>query len=346
MELHMSDLSNLKFPSGRAASQIKKDAKRLKKSSGITLTEALNQCANENGMDLPWDQAINALKRNALFASIIMEEQLYLNDQFKPSKDFFEAINKARGLPPKRSQPSLTIDLSLLSSHVYETLICHPIYDRFIKRFMQLADFDFQVNLPHKVARYKGEDWRFKIKYDGFSGDGDKPSNDIWCEFKEWLMQFGSTQRLNITERIEEPTYSHLVTQSFWQWTWIKFVNKLEFDVDKALYCQMVNSELPFEEVQWLNTDLSKLLELQDQTDSHQATARFEYTLNGETETVTSQTQGSMQDYSVQIRTLQLYTSALNSIMRSHELTKPAIPMKLINIEMGKELFFGHTRTR
>ncbi|MUJ20419.1 hypothetical protein [Aliivibrio fischeri] len=341
----MSDLSYLKFPSGRSVEQIKKDAKRLRKSQDITLTEALNQCASENGIGLPWDKAVEQLKRKALSASIL-EEQIHLNSYYMPSKNYFDLLNKARVLPPKGATSSLTINLSLLPSHVYETLLCHPTYNRLIERFMQFSDFEIEVKHPHRTARYKGDDWHIDFKFDGFLGKGDKPYNNAWQELRSWLLQFGTTQRIRISQRIDKPFYSQLVTQTHCEWTPLDFVNQLEHDVDRALYCQMVNAELPFEKVQWQNTDLSKLMELQDQPDSYQATALFEYTLNGELDTVSSQSQGSVQDYNIRIRTLQLYTSALNMVMRHHQLTDPNILMKLRNIKMGEQLFFGHTRTR
>ena len=55
----------------------------------MTLTEALNQCASENGIALPWDKAVEQLKRQAVSASIL-EEQIYLDSHFKPSNDYFE----------------------------------------------------------------------------------------------------------------------------------------------------------------------------------------------------------------------------------------------------------------
>ncbi|MGF1827528.1 hypothetical protein [Vibrio splendidus] len=341
----MSDQSNLKFPSGRSVQQIKKDAKRLKKSQDITLTEALNQCANENGINLPWAQAVEELKRRYLNA-LILKERIAVEQHYIPTERFFDLRNKTTIYPKKESQASLKIDLSLLPSHVYETLLCHPLYIRFVERFMRFDDFDFKVKHPHRTARYKGENWRLEITFDGYSGEGNKLYNDVWLEFREWLMQFGSTQRIHVTERIDKPSYSKLVTQTHWEWTPLDFVNKLVRDVDRAFYCQMIKAELPFEKVQWQNTDLSELMKLQDQPESYQATALFEYTLNGEVDTVSSQSQGSVQDYNILIRTLQLYTSALNTVIRHYQLIEPNIPMKLRNIKMGEQLFFGHTRTR
>lgn len=341
----MSDLSNLKFPSGRCVGQVKKDAKRLKKSQGITLTEAQNQCACDNGISLPWDQAIEELKRRALFASLL-QEQIAFDQLYMPSEEFIDLMNRNVIYPPKHSQPSLTIDLSLLPSHVYETLLCHPLYIRFIERFMQFTDFDLKVKHPHRMARYKGDNWRFEITFDGYSGEGDKSCNDVWAEFRSWVLQFGSTQRIHISERIDNPSYSRLATQTHWEWTPLDAVNELELDVDRAFYCQMIDDGFDFASIIWHHCNFTELERAKESFDSHQATARFEYTLDGKTDTISSQTQGEISEYNAQIRTMQLYISALNTVMRHHGLTATNIPMKLLNIEMGKELFFGVTQIR
>ncbi len=342
---YMSDLSNLKFPSGRTVQQLKKDAKRLKKSAGITLTEAQNLCAKENGISLSWDKAIEEIKQLA-FSKSLLDEQIFVDNCFRPSKDYFDLLNQTGGFPPKRDYPSLEINLSRLPSHVYESLLCHPKYIHFIESFMALSDFKLEVKHPHRTARYLGEDWRFDIKFDGFSGEGDKPCNAMWREFKDWIMQFSTTNRVMITERIDSPSYAKLVTQTLQSWTLLDFANKLKLDVDRAFYCQIVNDALPIEQVQWRNTDLTVLFNLHDEFESHMTTALFEYSLNGEVDTVASQTQGSMQDYNIVIRTLQLYMSALNSVMRHYKLNEPSLPMKLLKVEMGKELFFGVTQVR
>tara|TARA_B100000446_G_scaffold184352_1_gene206197 strand:- start:68047 stop:69084 length:1038 start_codon:yes stop_codon:yes gene_type:complete len=59
------NVERLKFPSGRPVGSARKDAKKLSKIEKITLTEAQDKTASANGMDLPWDQAIEALKAEA-----------------------------------------------------------------------------------------------------------------------------------------------------------------------------------------------------------------------------------------------------------------------------------------
>lgn len=341
----MNDISNQKFPSGRTVQQVKKDAKRLKKSSNITLTEALSQCAQMNGIAMPWDAAMRELKRRALFASML-EEQIAFNKRLMPSQEYIDLVKKTALYPTKLDVASLSINLERLPNHVYETLICHPIYLFFIERFMQVANLDLKVTHPHSSARYMGEDWRLDITYDGYSGEGEKPCHAIWSEFKDWLMQFGSTQRVHVTQRVDDATYTKLVTQTLHTWSTLDFANKLEFDVDRALYCQMAHGAFPMYKVKWRSVDFSLLEDLPRQPNSHQATALFEYTLDGDTDTVAGMSQGSIQDYDVTTRALQLFTSALNTTMRHYKLTDPNIPMKMLNIKMGETLYFGVTQVR
>lgn len=55
----------LTFPSGRPVGSARKDAKKLSKLKSITLIEAQNQIAVENGLAMPWDKAIASMKANA-----------------------------------------------------------------------------------------------------------------------------------------------------------------------------------------------------------------------------------------------------------------------------------------
>ncbi|WP_415886592.1 hypothetical protein ACMXYO_01080 [Neptuniibacter sp. QD37_6] len=60
----MSNTKNnsLVFPSGKTVAQIKKDAKQLKKSEGISTTNALDILAKRNGMKCSYKDAVEALK--------------------------------------------------------------------------------------------------------------------------------------------------------------------------------------------------------------------------------------------------------------------------------------------
>lgn len=60
----MSAFDLLVFPSGRSVGNCRKDAKRLVRSSGIALHDALNRVAAENGLALPWAKALLALSSN------------------------------------------------------------------------------------------------------------------------------------------------------------------------------------------------------------------------------------------------------------------------------------------
>jgi len=333
----MSTTNHLKYPSGRSVQQVKKDAKRLKKSRNITLTDALNSCAKDNGIDLPWDKAIQELKKRALFA-VIHEENLALQQRFMPSKEYLALIKRAASYPPKQSNAFLFLDLSALPVHVHQTLLVHPIYLQFIERFMQFTDFDLLVKQPHKAFSNRDDSWYLFASFDGYSGEGDKPFVDTWLEFKDWLMQFGSTHRVRVSERISEPSVSSLVTQTHHEWTPLDFVNKLDLDVDKALYCQMAGADIPFEKIEWGHTDLKVVMSEQSPMPSGQTVALFEYTFNGKVDTVANEKVCSVKNNNIQTRTLMHYTGALNAVMRHHNLSDPRIPFKLLTLDVGKEL--------
>ena len=58
----MSDLDLLHFPSGRSVGNCRKDAKRLSRKKQISLNQALDQIAEENGVSLPWGKAMALVK--------------------------------------------------------------------------------------------------------------------------------------------------------------------------------------------------------------------------------------------------------------------------------------------
>lgn len=58
----MSDFEHLQFPSGRSVGNCRKDAKRLSRDQEISLNEALDQVARQNGVPLPWARAIETLR--------------------------------------------------------------------------------------------------------------------------------------------------------------------------------------------------------------------------------------------------------------------------------------------
>lgn len=333
----MSTTNHLKFPSGRSVQQIKKDAKRLKKSRNITLTEAQNSCAKDNGIDLPWDKAIEVLKQKSL-SRAIFEENLALQQLYAPSKAYLDLIKRSASFPAKQSKASLFLDLSSLPEHVHQTLLGHPIYLQFIERFMQFTDFDLLIKQPNKAEWNMDDNWCLFVSFDGYSGEGDKPFNNTWAEFRDWLMRFGSTHRIRVSERINDPGISKLHTQTHPEWTPLDFVNKLELDVDKALYCQLAGPNIPFEQIEWKHMDLRVLMSKQSPMSSNQTVALFEYTLNGKVDTVASEKVWSAKGNKIQARTLMLYTSALNAVMRHHNLTDPRIPFKLLALDADKEL--------
>ena len=67
----------LLFPSGLSVSEIKKSAKKLKKQSSLTQTQALQQLASDNGLDLSWEKALVHLRNywGSYFAEFIYQEE-------------------------------------------------------------------------------------------------------------------------------------------------------------------------------------------------------------------------------------------------------------------------------
>lgn len=57
-----------RFPSGASIDQVKKDARKLAKSTGLSLHEALDQAAAEHGAQVPWNriQECNRLANSPL----------------------------------------------------------------------------------------------------------------------------------------------------------------------------------------------------------------------------------------------------------------------------------------
>lgn len=54
---------NLLFPSGRSVKRVKQDAKKLKSQSNLTNAQALRKCAANEGIDLPWEKALDKLRQ-------------------------------------------------------------------------------------------------------------------------------------------------------------------------------------------------------------------------------------------------------------------------------------------
>ncbi|EMY6611272.1 MULTISPECIES: hypothetical protein [Vibrio] len=67
----------LRFPDGKAVSQIKKEAKRLKKTSDLSHSQVLRQLAKDSGIDLPWEKALKQLRSywDSHFAEFIFQEE-------------------------------------------------------------------------------------------------------------------------------------------------------------------------------------------------------------------------------------------------------------------------------
>jgi hypothetical protein len=71
------NIQQLKFPSGRTVARCKQDAKHLVKelklsNSSITLNEALNQVAVQNGLNVFWDKALKKIEKDNIDNPLIL----------------------------------------------------------------------------------------------------------------------------------------------------------------------------------------------------------------------------------------------------------------------------------
>lgn len=67
----------LRFPNGTTVSEIKKQAKKLKKETGKSHSQVLRQLTKDCGIDLPWEKALNQLRTywDSHFAEFIFQEE-------------------------------------------------------------------------------------------------------------------------------------------------------------------------------------------------------------------------------------------------------------------------------
>lgn len=99
----MSQYNLLKFPSGRAVGNIKKDAKRLRNETGKTLNECLDILAKANGGSLPtWSENLaalvpsTALKRKTCHSEMTMDDLLALSQKYPAISQYGMGISNLR----------------------------------------------------------------------------------------------------------------------------------------------------------------------------------------------------------------------------------------------------------
>lgn len=338
----MSQVNQLVFPNGRSVSQTKKDARRLKNQSNISLTEALNQCARNNGIDLNWDKAIEALKEAqsipaSSLSRLLLEEDLAMQSHFRPSDNFYDLLEKTRVYPPKSNYPSLRVDLSSLPQHVYQTLMAHPSYRKHIESFLKLNDFNLEILHPNSDARNDGDNWNIKVRYDGYSENSLELGNNRWVAFRNWLTRFSRSTRIDISERMKEPGYVHYACQSFYNKT--DYANQLESDVDRALFYQMCHKDINFRELKWRLVDFSVLGDdVADNFSEAKVVARFDYQTVKESDIMFSDSIWSSCEYPLSVRVAQLYVSAIADLMKQLSEPELGIESKLVELNTGKPL--------
>jgi hypothetical protein len=73
---YVSHTDYLKFPSGRSVGNSRKDAKKLQRTSGQALNDALNHVAMRNGFPNGWDKALSNLLSESLQRARTSSERL------------------------------------------------------------------------------------------------------------------------------------------------------------------------------------------------------------------------------------------------------------------------------
>ncbi|MDT3848608.1 MAG: hypothetical protein RPT12_17005 [Vibrio anguillarum] len=249
----MSDLSNLKFPSMRSVQQVKKDAKRLRKSQGITLTEALNQCAKKNGIALPWDQAIEELKRISKENEVT---QSNTNPAFRLPVHLDEATPYMTGssiklrdeinatVARKNYVPVLTFDYSELPKNVFDALMAHNMVKRF-KVDSQRSDIEVVQVKPSSNRAH--QDWKIRVSFDVW-GVSDIPMDILndWVVFKEWLLQFNLTDRVRVADRLKNHSFLTYHTQAHPDYSLHKLYDDMSSKDDKHLLFVLLNPNTVF----------------------------------------------------------------------------------------------------
>jgi len=228
--------SYLRFPSGATVEQAKKDAKRLKKSENISNTKALNAIARQHGIDLDWDKAIEKLKLESVKEpsfNLFWDEVggMYFNDELT------KLTKHTRVGPPAPTEPSLFIDLSTVPASIYDVLMEHPNFKKFIARFEQDNILDFSIKQPVDVHQVD-EFWQVKITFDGYGHDKSE-TFDIWHEFKEWILTFSSTGRVSVSERLDDLHFGKYHSQRNTSWKEDDIIDSFESMHDQSMYFMM-----------------------------------------------------------------------------------------------------------
>ncbi|MEZ8293445.1 hypothetical protein AB6D11_06280 [Vibrio splendidus] len=123
-------MENLKFPSGRTVRRLKQDAKTLKREKNITLGQALNIVASENGLDMSWRSALKNLCRkyeakrhkelSELGSIMVRETREFV---MKSRIDDLNILNYLRPFPSSMSVVNQT-DYHTFDKHLSTTLGC------------------------------------------------------------------------------------------------------------------------------------------------------------------------------------------------------------------------------
>jgi hypothetical protein len=129
-----NDIDRLKFPSGLSVRQAKSNAKKLKIKLGIKLHEAQHKVAAENGLDMPWDQAIEALRSKSTLVTGGTLAAL-------KGSDCNESISKVK--PPTGFMPDYANIVNLTRSVGDFEYISQQEYPVYPSVFVKIPDKDY-----------------------------------------------------------------------------------------------------------------------------------------------------------------------------------------------------------
>ena len=106
----------------------------------------------------------------------------------------------------KNSSPKIVINISKIPINILQLLNKHPSYQSFLGRVRQQnASLAILGQSDRTFKDKQKDDWNLKISLDTW-GISDINDNllEHWSNFKEWLMKFYATDRIYITERIND----------------------------------------------------------------------------------------------------------------------------------------------
>ncbi len=332
--------SNLVFPSGRNVKRVKQDAKRLKKQRGILLNEALNLLATENGIDKPWDKAIEQLKEQSKqppshLLDLVLESQRY----FRPSGQFLDSLRELTPNYGQAEHASITLDFRDTPEHVFSAFNQHPVYVQCLEMLRKIEDFEIAVIAPNRSFKEPlRPDWNLRVSYDGFTNTGNTLHRDIWQNhLADWLMSFSGSGRLHVMQRLDTPQTSTLHLQHLSDMHSDKtrrlrdLANDLESDADRCLFYCLVAGEVDLRSFNWKQVDLSAVTRTAHEQHYESSKAVYER-VGDDSETVAVSYHSLAGAESLSCHIAQLTLRAIREVSYSYDIDHQQVNLKLVDI--------------